>query len=60
MSKTYKVVVNQEQVKMMSSNEVAKLLMKNRSYEIIRNQDGSIKEINQIKEKVGNMKGASK
>lgn len=45
MSKTYKVVVNQEQVKMMSNNEVAKLLRKNRSYEIISNQDGSIKEI---------------
>ena len=45
MGKTYKVVVNQEHVKMMSSNEVAKLLRNNRSYEIIRNQDGSIKEI---------------
>ena len=39
------VVITEEQARVMSADEVARLLRLNRTYEIIRNDDGSIKEI---------------
>lgn len=39
------IVVNEEQLKSMSNDDVAKLMEKNRSYCIHRNQDGTIHEI---------------
>lgn len=39
------IVVNEEQLKSMSNDDVAKLMEKNRSYCIHRNPDGTIHEI---------------
>lgn len=39
------IVVNEEQLKSMSNDDIAKLMEKNRSYCILRNTDGTIHEI---------------